>query len=351
MSRVFKPTEDPLATKSDWIKEERADVGPGAQRVGVPLDSAPQMLVAHDKPIRVRFASGHAVEFPAGTTPEDAQRRSQAVGRLLQATQADPSGLHTTLGQNLRQGREAVGRVVASMLGIDYDEMKKLEDQGIRLGMMPMPLSGISKDMVAKGIGETVTADAVKPRRGMFHSFIVDKGGNIIDLGDLTHDVAIARANVPINVARATDEEIAAFAKAQGFDIENIPIDQVRKAMGKFGEHEAVDLPAELERHGLVRLQVQPSSIAVEIHHRPTPHQIDALAELVEKNPKAKASYDLFHGDMNEFKNGVAGEDFLKRLNDFYYSGKTNTQMLRDSLDKKLGGLTNLMKGEGEFLP
>lgn len=280
------------------------------------------------RPIRVRLASGHAIEFPPDSTSEEHLGLAQAMQNAVKAMrepqkktvdealkQYDPTG--QTTGKIFRQARDATRTVILSMLGIDPDALPK----GVMLGMVPVGPVGISKNMVDMGLGKVVAADSVKPRRGMFHSFFADEGGNLVDLGDLNHDVSISRAlgeQDPVYMGNMTS------------------------------------LPDKLKEHKLVRLQVQPSDIAIEIHHKPTPHQVDAIAELIEKNPKAKISYDLFGDAANEFKNNVTGEDFLKTLNEFYFSGKTNKALLREALEKKLTrDLPTGAKlfGEGEVFP
>lgn len=310
-------------------------------------DIAP--LVAHDRPTRVSFASGHKVEFPAGTDPKEVLERSRAIENLLLG---DKNGSQTSaqVVDQMRQIKEGTGRVIASILGLDYDHLKALDAQGVKLAMIPVEPSGISKKMIDEGIGTKVTADMVKPRRGMFHSYLLDKDGNILDLGDLTHDVAFAKTGeaTPIKFTDADYKNIGyeneADALAHGEGLE----------MGEAEGTHNVDLPAALEKNKMIRLQVQPSSIATEMYHKPTPHQVDALEQLFEHSPNSKASYDMFLGDSNIFKNGVSKDDFLKSLNDFYYAGgKTNTQFLRESLDK---GLEKTLPGpmfqpEGEVYP
>ena len=309
------------------------------------LEQSPKSL-SQTRPVRVRLASGHSIEFPGDSTPEDRLRLSQAMQAAVRGGMPKPvepapatSTVADLLGQSgspasepagWRRARDAGGRAIAAMLGLDFDAMKEAEKNGVMIGMVPMAPKGIVEKMLKMGIGKKVTAETVKPRRGMFHSFIADEGGNLIDLEDLTHDVAIARAQGRNHAADPLG------AVASGFDDADDTV-------------HALNLQKELKDNKLIRLQVQPSSISVEMHHAPTPHQVDALEELIEKNPKAKISYDLFADEANEFKNGVTGEDFLKRLNEFYYSGKTNRALLRDIVDKKLG--SQKFFGEGEFVP
>lgn len=266
--------------------------------------SRPEMMRSDGQMVgqpRVKMPDGRIIQY---TSPEHMYQMApkDALGAYEGASQMRAR----TAGDDLRALGEHAGRAIASVLGIDYDQMQALQDRGIMLGMVPLAPSGIGQKMVDDGISRLVAPEDVKPRRGMFHSFFNDEGGNLHDLGDLTHDVAIGRAKVPITMTKMT------------------------------GNHEAVDLPMELEKNKLMRLQVSPGDISLENYHRPTPHQIDSLSQLVEKNPRAKFSYDLTNGESNEFKNGVTGKDLMNKLIEFYYSGKTNNQLLRETIDKNL---------------
>lgn len=245
----------------------------------------------------VQMPDGRIIHYPAAMDHGTVTAR-------LEHDASDPGTIRArTLRDGARQMTERVGRIIAPLLGIDYDQMQALADRGVSLAMVPGPLSQAGEALVNKKIATKITPAEVKPRRGLFHSIFVDDSGHILDLGDLTHDVALDRA-------------------------------------GMFGRQEdggLLSLQDELKKQRLARLQVASGDISVEIHHVPSPHTVDALEKIFEANPKSKASYDFFNGESNEFKNGVKPDDLLGKLIEMYHGGKTNTQVIRESLDKKLG--------------
>ena len=243
---------------------------------------------------RVKMPDGRIIRYPSHEKMLELAPRD-ALGAVVGESQIR--------ARTWQDGVRDVSEYVAKVFGIDLDQMADLKARGIMLGMIPLAPNGIGKKFIDSGISRAVSPNDVKPRRGMFHSFFADDGGNLHDLGDFTHDAALVRAGEP------------ALS----------PSTPATTALG---------LGESLEKHKLMRLQVSPGDIAIENYHPPTPHQIDAISQLVEKNPKAKFSYDLFNGEANEFKNGVTGEELMNKLIDFYYKGKTNSQLLREKIGR-----------------
>ena len=274
------------------------------------MSRMPDMMRSDQKMVsqpRVKMPDGRIVRYPSHAKMLELAPRD-AMGAV--------EGTSTIRARTWQDSARDVSEYVAKVLGIDLDQMADLKARGIMLGMVPLAPSGIGKKFIDSGVSRAVSPNDVKPRRGMFHSFFADEGGNLHDLGDLTHDIALERAQLGKNVL---DEH---------------------QVDGLYG------ISNQLKKHKLMRLQVAPNDIAIENYHAPTPHQIDAISQLVEKNPKAKFSYDLSNGEANEFKNGVTGEELMDKLVEFYYSGKTNNQFLRETLDKKLG---ERLEGQAAF--
>ena len=279
----------------------------------------PDMMRSDQKMVsqpRVKMPDGRIVRYPSHAKMLELAPRD-AMGAV--------EGTSTIRARTWQDSARDVSEYVAKVLGIDLDQMADLKARGIMLGMVPLAPSGIGKKFIDSGVSRVVSPNDVKPRRGMFHSFFGDEGGNLHDLGDLTHDVALVKSG-GMNPLPQPGAKYDQFGKL----LKNLDDDVVLEQ----GMHE---MPIALEKHKLMRLQVAPNDIALELHHQPTPHQIDALSQLVEKNPKAKFSYDMFNGEANEFKNSVTGKELMDKLIEFYYSGKTNNQLLRETVDKKLG--------------
>lgn len=158
-------------------------------------------------------------------------------------------------------------------------------------------------------VGAVVNPKDVKPRKGMFHSLVVDDSGAMIDLGDFTHDVAMERAGI-----------------LQGLD----------------SPEGIASLSDALRENKFVRVQFLPKDISLEIHAAPSQRAIAQIRKLFEANPKAKVSYDIVAGDASQLKNNATAADFFKALDSAFSTGKTNNQLIRERLD---AGLTSRMSG------
>lgn len=160
-----------------------------------------------------------------------------------------------------------------------------------------------TKKLVDEKIGKIVDPKDVKPNRGMFHSLIVDSDGNLVDLGELTHDVALAKMYGKKTLFTMSPEELKDAMNGKN------PKDLIMMK-------DAVDLPAELKKNKLARIQyANKNDISVEMHHRPTADQVQGLRNLFAAKPGAKISYDLVAGDKRgALRNGGTADDFLKDL-------------------------------------
>ena len=267
------------------------------------------------KPIRLRLKSGAAIELPPDTPLEAAREIGAEVAPLLakrfssdsSRSPYDALGKATgisadTASAKFQRARRKTGEVLMSLLGLDPAFMDEMEKRGISLGMLPFgPPSAPGKKLLetampnADPIGGTQLARIVDPekhvyRRGLgFNSLLVDENGHLIDLGEVLHADAL----------KAIEPEI--FAGKSAFTSKEKPLAQA------------------LEKNKFVRVNFAPGNIGIEAYHKLSPHQVETLTQLYERYPKSLASYDLYEGPNNIFKNGVAPADAFDELFKFYY--------------------------------
>ena len=161
-----------------------------------------------------------------------------------------------------------------------------------------------TKKLIDGEIGKIVDPKDVRPNRGMFHSLIVDSDGNLVDLGELTHEVALARMYKKKVLATLSDKELE-----QAMSGKEVPGMQLMK--------DAIQsLPTELKKNKLARIQyANKNDISVEVHHKPTAEQVTGLRNLFAAKPGAKVSFDLVAGEnRGALKNGGTADDFFRGL-------------------------------------
>lgn len=266
----------------------------------------------------VRFKNGVRVELPDGVDHKYvAQQLAGPLLELIPAQQqqapAGPSDPEAPLRQatgispmttkmKLRDVGERARRAIASILGVDFDAMQALEDQGIKVAMLPFgPPSSAGDKLLkaaypdwhdAKNIGKSF-ASVVDPekyayRKGSgFNSLVVDYNGHLIDLGDMIHANAMEQVEPELfqNVGSKTHDALAAA----------------------------------LAKNKFVRVNFTPGNIGLEMGHAPSPHQIETLTQLYEKFPKALGSYDFTAGAKNDFRNGVPASEVMDKIFELYY--------------------------------
>lgn len=240
-----------------------------------------------------------------------------------------------------------------------------------------VPIGGAEHPFVKKfvdAVGATVVSPKdVKPRRGMFHSFVI-KDGNVVDLGDLTHNAAFTRIfgrdMTRYSIRRATAKEVAndpvmlepnqwLLVDRDGAIINQAdPRLALKDATKKLYDPEAFDigvgavgkeLEVLLKEQGAIRMQYQTGDISLEMHSRPTPADLAALDELFEAKPKAKVSFDMVNGADGMMKNGGTAADFRKAVDKVYGRGKPVWDALRERVGYDQEGGWNEMSAQRAF--
>ena len=205
------------------------------------------------------------------------------------APDAKPVIRARTWADDISTFKDKIGRLIAPALGIDYDAMA---NSGYNFGMVPLPLSAPSQSLIDAGIARETNPAFRAPRGKAINSLLVDEGGNMLDLGQNTHDEAMMHLDP--ESWKTTDMNAETPATAMGDS---------------------------LAKNKMIRVQYgSPRDIAVEMHHAATPHQIDALANIFDANPQAKASYDFTHNGVNKFANGVTPSDLIDMIFQLYHT-------------------------------
>lgn len=185
-----------------------------------------------------------------------------------------------------------------------WDSVRSSERGAVPVGSdEPVNLSEAGRKLL--GVGTLVAPEDVRPRRGMFHSFVLDDRGGIVDLGHLTHDVAMDKTG-------------------------QLPDGDTFNA----GDESSLTRALRDNRFG--RLQVSSGDMSLEMHHAPSPEALASLRRLVAANPRSKFSWDLVNGDGGELKNNSTGAKMLEAVDSVWQTGKTNLRMMRDRLDEQL---------------
>ncbi len=241
------------------------------------------------QPIRVKMPNGVVIEHGDPEVARQAAMRLAEVIPLKDMNQPAPDAKPVIRARawadDISTFRDKIGRLIAPALGIDYDQMA---NSGYNFGMVPLALSPGSQSLIDAGIAKETNPAFRAARGSRINSLLVDEGGNMLELSGL-HDEAM----------RHLDPE----------------------GMEAADQASPTPLGASLAKNKMVRVQYgSPRDIAVEMHHAATPHQIDALANLFDANPQAKASYDFTNGAKNKYANGVTPGDLIDMIFQLYHT-------------------------------
>lgn len=262
---------------------------------------------SNSAPIQVKMPDGVTVVHPAGTTVDDALGHAKRYAAAMDPLVAAPPRFSPapapsqatirarTMWDSIDDLRDKVGRVAAKALGLDYDKMADMESRGYSLAMIPLAPSAPAESLMKAEIATPTTPGYMPPRGQGINSLLVDEGGNVYDLGENVHADAMAHLEPGMWKYYAGEKGAA-----------NDPDAMVKS----------------LAKNKMLRVQMGSNGrdIAIEAHHAPTPHQLEAIMEMFETHPQALGSYDFTNAaGKNVFDNLVKPSVLVDKIFEHFY--------------------------------